>query len=179
MTTPGDELLFLALGGAGEIGMNLNLYGHAGKWLMVDLGITFGDERTPGIEIIMPDPGFVTERLDELSRACADIMLHQVALLNGVAAGARELLQELSPTAIQHRHGGLLHALLRPFGYDRRWSAFRQRFEDLQEETALTSRLLGRAFARAYAASMGLGSGQLNRPSSQDGALPVRTTDRS
>ena len=39
-----DELLFLALGGAGEIGMNLNLYGHAGKWLMVDLGIAFGDE---------------------------------------------------------------------------------------------------------------------------------------
>ena len=39
MTVPTtDELLFLALGGAGEIGMNLNLYGHAGKWLMVDLG---------------------------------------------------------------------------------------------------------------------------------------------
>ena len=40
MISPGnDELLFLALGGAGEIGMNLNLYGHAGKWLMIDLGI--------------------------------------------------------------------------------------------------------------------------------------------
>ena len=52
-----DELLFLALGGAGEIGMNLNLYGHAGKWLMVDLGVTFGDESTPGIEVIMPDIG--------------------------------------------------------------------------------------------------------------------------
>ncbi len=36
------ELLFCALGGAGEIGMNLNLYGHAGKWLMIDLGVTFG-----------------------------------------------------------------------------------------------------------------------------------------
>mgnify|MGYP001237771775 CR=1 FL=1 len=65
---PGDdELLFLALGGAGEIGMNLNLYGHAGKWLMIDLGITFGDERTPGIEVIMPDPGFIAERLQDLS----------------------------------------------------------------------------------------------------------------
>ena len=42
MTVPSsDELLFLPLGGAGEIGMNLNLYGHAGKWLMVDLGIGF------------------------------------------------------------------------------------------------------------------------------------------
>ena len=53
MTVPtADELLFLALGGAGEIGMNLNLYGHAGKWLMVDLGIAFGDDSmvssTPG-----------------------------------------------------------------------------------------------------------------------------------
>ena len=57
-----DELLFLPLGGAGEIGMNLNLYGHAGKWLMVDLGVTFGDEATPGIEVIMPDPRFIEER---------------------------------------------------------------------------------------------------------------------
>ena len=53
MTVPSpDELLFIALGGAGEIGMNLNLYGHAGKWLMVDLGITFGDDSTPGVDII-------------------------------------------------------------------------------------------------------------------------------
>jgi ribonuclease J len=65
--TPGDdELLFLPLGGAGEIGMNLNLYGHAGAWLMVDLGITFGDESTPGIDVIMPDPSFIEERRDEL-----------------------------------------------------------------------------------------------------------------
>jgi hypothetical protein len=57
MTVPSnDELLFLALGGAGEIGMNLNLYGHAGKWLMVDLGIAFGDDTMPGVEVVMPDP---------------------------------------------------------------------------------------------------------------------------
>ncbi|MDF2763106.1 MAG: putative metallo-beta-lactamase [Rhodospirillales bacterium] len=61
-----DELLFLPLGGAGEIGMNLNLYGHAGKWLMVDLGVTFGDEATPGIEVIMPDPRFIEERREDL-----------------------------------------------------------------------------------------------------------------
>jgi ribonuclease J len=65
--TPGDaELLFLPLGGAGEIGMNLNLYGHAGAWLMVDLGITFGDASTPGIDVIMPDPSFIEERRDQL-----------------------------------------------------------------------------------------------------------------
>ena len=61
-----DELLFLPLGGAGEIGMNLNLYGHAGKWLMVDLGVSFGDEATPGIEVIMPDPRFIEERRADL-----------------------------------------------------------------------------------------------------------------
>ena len=49
-----EELLFLPLGGAGEIGMNLNLYGHDGQWLMVDFGITFGDETTPGVDVITP-----------------------------------------------------------------------------------------------------------------------------
>ncbi|MBM3647493.1 MAG: ribonuclease J [Alphaproteobacteria bacterium] len=67
MTVPGkDELLFLALGGAGEIGMNLNLYGHAGKWLMVDLGIGFADDSMPGIEVVMPDPAFIEERREAL-----------------------------------------------------------------------------------------------------------------
>lgn len=57
-----DELLFVALGGAGEIGMNLSLYGSDGRWLMVDLGIGFGDESTPGIDVLVPDPGFIVER---------------------------------------------------------------------------------------------------------------------
>ena len=62
-----DELLFLPLGGAGEIGMNLNLYGHNGQWLMVDFGITFGDDTTPGVDVITPDPTFISERKDELA----------------------------------------------------------------------------------------------------------------
>jgi len=66
--SPGaGELLFVPLGGCGEIGMNLNLYGHAGKWLMIDLGITFGNEATPGIDIIMPDPAFIVERRADLA----------------------------------------------------------------------------------------------------------------
>jgi len=60
------ELLFLPLGGAGEIGMNLNLYGYGGKWLMVDLGITFADDRLPGVDVILPDPAFIAERRDDL-----------------------------------------------------------------------------------------------------------------
>ena len=68
--TKQDELLFLPLGGAGEIGMNLNLYGYgpAGeeRWMMVDLGITFGDGTLPGVDVMMPDPAFIEERLDQL-----------------------------------------------------------------------------------------------------------------
>jgi ribonuclease J len=60
------ELIFLPLGGAGEIGMNLNLYGYGGKWLMVDLGVTFGDDRVPGIDVVMPDPTFIADRRRDL-----------------------------------------------------------------------------------------------------------------
>lgn len=64
--TPGNELLFLALGGSGEIGMNVNLYGCQGKWLMVDCGITFGDASYPGIDVILPDLQFIEDRVDDL-----------------------------------------------------------------------------------------------------------------
>jgi len=66
MVARAEELLFVPLGGAGEIGMNLNLYGYDGAWVMVDLGVTFGDERLPGIEVVMPDPAFIVERRDSL-----------------------------------------------------------------------------------------------------------------
>ncbi len=66
--TPGPgELYFLPLGGTGEIGMNLNLYGHAGRWLMVDLGVTFADARLPGVDVLMPDPAFIEERREDLA----------------------------------------------------------------------------------------------------------------
>ena len=64
--TPEDELLFLALGGSGEIGMNVNLYGCQGKWLMVDLGMSFGANEYPGTELLFADPEFIEERLDDL-----------------------------------------------------------------------------------------------------------------
>jgi ribonuclease J len=61
-----DELLFLPLGGTGEVGMNLYLYGHAGRWLMVDCGIGFADERNPGVDLLLPDVSFISERRDAL-----------------------------------------------------------------------------------------------------------------
>ncbi len=63
---PDDALWFLPLGGAGEIGLNLYLYGTAGKWLMVDCGVIFGDETTPGIDILTPDISFIAERQADL-----------------------------------------------------------------------------------------------------------------
>ncbi|HOA50190.1 MAG TPA: ribonuclease J [Novosphingobium sp.] len=63
---PGKELLFCALGGSGEIGMNVNLYGCEGKWLMVDLGMTFGAAEYPGIELVFADLDFIEERRKDL-----------------------------------------------------------------------------------------------------------------
>ena len=64
--TPEEELLFLALGGSAEIGMNVNLYGCQGKWLMVDLGMTFGANEYPGTELVFADLEFIEERADDL-----------------------------------------------------------------------------------------------------------------
>ncbi|HEX8442734.1 MAG TPA: ribonuclease J [Allosphingosinicella sp.] len=66
MTNPKNELLFLALGGSGEIGMNVNLYGCDGKWIMVDLGMTFADPAYPGIELVLPDLSFIERRREDL-----------------------------------------------------------------------------------------------------------------
>lgn len=60
------ELYFLPLGGSNEIGMNLNLFAYGDHWLMVDLGITFGDDTTPSLDIIMPDIRFIEGKRDKL-----------------------------------------------------------------------------------------------------------------
>ena len=65
-----DELLYCPLGGAGGIGMNMNLYGYGQpenhKWIIVDVGITFADDSIPGIDLILPDTGFIEGRKDNL-----------------------------------------------------------------------------------------------------------------
>jgi ribonuclease J len=67
----GDELVFLPLGGSGEIGMNLNAYGFGPpddrKWIIVDIGVTFGrEELTPGIDLILPDPEYLEGERDNI-----------------------------------------------------------------------------------------------------------------
>jgi len=64
---PGEELLFCALGGSGEIGMNVNLYGCRGQWIMVDLGLTFADTAYPGIDLILPDLEFIENQQERLA----------------------------------------------------------------------------------------------------------------
>lgn len=71
------ELLFLPLGGCREIGMNLNAYAYGDsadrRWIIVDVGVTFGGADTPGIELIMPDPSFLET---EIERIEAIILTH-------------------------------------------------------------------------------------------------------
>ncbi len=65
--TDEKKLVFLPLGGVGEIGLNCYLYGQDGRWMMVDLGIGFADDRLPGAEILLPDLSFIRERRDRLA----------------------------------------------------------------------------------------------------------------
>lgn len=65
-----DELVFLPLGGVGEIGMNMGAYGFGPprnrKWLVVDCGVTFAGPSQPGIELIMADPSFLEDNADNV-----------------------------------------------------------------------------------------------------------------
>jgi ribonuclease J len=66
-----ERLIYLALGGAGEIGMNMYVYGYgprdAERLILVDVGVTFPDmETTPGVDLIMADPAWIQARVDRL-----------------------------------------------------------------------------------------------------------------
>jgi len=66
----GAELIFAPLGGCREIGMNLNAYGYGPpddrRWLVVDVGVTFGDDSTPGVDLIMADPVYLEAYADQI-----------------------------------------------------------------------------------------------------------------
>jgi ribonuclease J len=61
-----DGLVYVPIGGAGEIGMNMYAYGCQGKWIVVECGITFGDENTPGVDVMTADPAFLEELGEDL-----------------------------------------------------------------------------------------------------------------
>ena len=56
-----DEILFTALGGAGEIGMNMYAYGFDKTWLVIDCGVRFGQPDMPGVDILTADPSFLED----------------------------------------------------------------------------------------------------------------------
>lgn len=61
-----EDLLFVPLGGSGEIGMNANLFHYNDEWLMVDLGISFPDDSMPGVDVVLPDLSFIAKRREKL-----------------------------------------------------------------------------------------------------------------
>jgi len=64
------ELVFVPLGGVGEIGMNFALYGfgpaNAREWIIIDVGVTFPDATLPGVDLVLPDTRFIEEELENL-----------------------------------------------------------------------------------------------------------------
>lgn len=66
-----NDLWFLPLGGTGEIGMNMNLYGHNGQWLMVDCGVSFNEplksDDLHTAEVVCADPRFITQQKERLA----------------------------------------------------------------------------------------------------------------
>jgi ribonuclease J len=65
-----NELVFVPLGGVGEIGMNLALYGYgpasAREWIIVDCGVTFPTPELPGVDLVLPDTRFIEENVSSL-----------------------------------------------------------------------------------------------------------------
>lgn len=114
------------------------------------------------------DPSQGERPLDALARAYADIMLHEVAFLSAVTAGARELVDSFEPQSLGRPRRGVTGWLLSLLGRDGRWRVLEQRFRDLQEEGTLASMLFGRAFRRTY---HGVFGAQEPRGSAADSSL--------
>jgi len=91
-------------------------------------------------------------RIADLTRGFADVMVHQVALVGGIREGVREVLNQLSPEAVEQiarrRGGGILDAVVPA---QKRWGIFAEQHRELMiDEERLTQVLFGKAFVRAY-----------------------------
>ena len=99
-------------------------------------------------------------KVEELARSMADFALHQVALVSAVVEGARGVLQELSPDAIdpkgkaKPKKRGLLSGLFSNDG-QAHWQRYRSLFSEMLDEDRFTRKLFARPFARKYYAIMG------------------------
>jgi type VI secretion system protein ImpI len=117
-------------------------------------------------------PTTTEPRSRELASAFADLMIHQVALLNGVTAGATDLLERLSPEAVtatldEEGGGGRLSLGVKAIREGAQWRAYVARHASIAgEENAVADALFGKAFARAYAAVAGKRDGGPDGPDS-------------
>jgi type VI secretion system protein ImpI len=126
--------------------------------------LTNAREPSDVISYLLDIQGDATARIQELTSAYADIMIHQVALLNGMMEGVRTLLSRLGPAEIERelqangvRLGPVrLPRFLWPFRSGSLWKRFKARhLEYTEEERQLSSAVFGAEFARAYAAVAG------------------------
>jgi type VI secretion system FHA domain protein len=96
-------------------------------------------------------------RAAELQRAFADLMVHQVALLNGVVEGAKALMRQIGPEAIEAESPGGVW----PLKAQALWKAYQARFQEIyDEESAISGALFGAEFARAYSGMVGEKGGE-------------------
>jgi len=66
MIIPPDNFVFIPLGGATGIGMNFFVYGYRGKWLLVDCGIGFPGDGLPGVDVLLPNPAFLSDKKQDI-----------------------------------------------------------------------------------------------------------------
>ena len=90
-------------------------------------------------------------RVQELMGGFVDVMIHQIALLNGMREGVKGLLQRLDPEILSRGIGGFW-----PFNLSKRWEKYTEQHRAfLEEERELTAVLFGPEFAKAYLAIVG------------------------
>lgn len=96
-------------------------------------------------------------RISDLQSAFADLMVHQVAMLNGVVEGARGILTRLDPNAVAEKSGGGMW----PMKAAQQWKTYEECWHEIaDEEDSISDALFGTEFARAYSAIVGQRSGE-------------------
>ena len=104
MVRPSDELVFAPLGGVGEIGMNLAVYGfgdeHRRQWIAVDFGVAFADDALPGVDLIMPDIRYLVEERRNVSASSSPTRTRIISARSstcGRASNYRSMPHRLPP----------------------------------------------------------------------------------
>ncbi|MCP3098201.1 FHA domain-containing protein [Myxococcus sp. K15C18031901] len=115
------------------------------------------------------------ERVQELRGGFVDVMIHQIALLNGMREGVKDLLQRLLPGELEGSKGGSFFSRLWPFQASRKLTRLEERVKTLmEEERELSAVLFGPEFAKAYHAIVGDAANK-----SEDGEVPVVSKRRA